>query len=72
MSEVSLQPCYLRTPQAACYLSLSPRTLEKLRVVGGGPEYSKIGRVVLYAIAELDVWLSEHRRRSTSQSGIKS
>ena len=33
----------LRTPEAAAYLGLSPSTLEKLRLYGGGPVYYKSG-----------------------------
>ena len=34
---------YLRTPEAARFLGLSGRTLEKHRTYGTGPRYSKIG-----------------------------
>jgi len=49
MSEptASLPLRYLRTPEAARFLSLSGRTLEKHRTYGTGPAYRKIGgRVV--------------------------
>jgi hypothetical protein len=42
-----LPPRYLRTPEAARFLGLSGRTLEKHRTYGTGPKYCKIGgRVV--------------------------
>ncbi|MFA7413659.1 MAG: helix-turn-helix domain-containing protein [Rhizobium sp.] len=56
----------LRTQGAAEYLSLSASTLNKLRLTGGGPEYIKLGKAVVYDLADLDVWLSSKRRRSTS------
>ena len=57
----------MRTAEAAAYVQLSPGTLAKMRVRGDGPTYSKAGaRVVLYAQDELDNWLKERRRRSTS------
>jgi excisionase family DNA binding protein len=59
---------YLRTAEAAEYLGVSPRTLEKWRLHGGGPHYCRPpGRhVVRYAVADLDRWLGAGRRRSTS------
>lgn len=57
---------YLRTRPAADYIGLSPRTLEKFRLSGSGPNYSKVGRAVLYDRQELDLWLAERRRSSTS------
>jgi hypothetical protein len=50
----------LRTPDAAQYVGLRPGTLERLRVVGGGPPYIKIGRVVVYDVVVLDAWLDAH------------
>jgi len=35
---------FLTTAQAAHYVGLSRRTLEKMRTVGGGPKYRKHGR----------------------------
>ena len=66
MSDTALQPGYIRTRDAARYLSLSYRTLEKLRVTGLGPEYYKMGRAVVYAISDLDAWLARNRRTSTT------
>lgn len=47
---------YLTNDEAAAFLRLSPRTLEKQRVQGGGPRYHKFGRRVLYAIDDLKHW----------------
>jgi Helix-turn-helix domain len=57
---------YLRTPEAARFLSLSPRTLEKHRIFGTGPVYRKIGGRVLYAVADLNAWVDLGTRTSTS------
>jgi hypothetical protein len=51
----------LRRTEAAVYVSTrffpcSPKTLAKLCVVGGGPQYRKAGRVPLYETADLDRW----------------
>ena len=72
------QPTELDTPDvkrmliaedAAAYLGLAPQTLAKLRWSGDSPPYFKVGRRVLYDRAELDVWLSLRKRRSTSDPG---
>lgn len=51
---------------ASTYTGSAASTLNKLRVRGGGPRFVKIGRRVLYDYADLDSWLDEHRRNSTS------
>jgi hypothetical protein len=40
---------YLRTPEAAWFVGLSIRTLEKHRIYGTGPRYSKLGGRVVYS-----------------------
>ncbi len=57
---------FLNNTQAAAYLNLSPRTLEKQRVIGGGPRFRKFGRRVLYARVDLDTWADDRRCASTS------
>jgi hypothetical protein len=47
---------YLNNSEAAEFLRLSPRTLEKQRVIGGGPRFRKFGRRVMYAIEDLEAW----------------
>lgn len=59
---------FLSNDQAAGFLNLSPRTLEKLRVVGGGPTFSKLGRRVVYALEDLQSWVAAKRRASTSDT----
>ena len=51
-----LPPRFLRTPEAARYLGLSGRTLEKHRTYGTGPTYRKIGGRVVYALDDLKAW----------------
>lgn len=60
-SETTLKP-----QQAAEFLGLSKQTLAKLRVYGGGPEYVKIGRRVVYRRDALEVFLSDRARPHTS------
>ena len=58
---------YLTNDEAAEYLRLSPRTLEKQRVLGGGPKFRKFGRRVMYAVVDLDAWAAERSFESTSE-----
>ena len=60
---------FLRTPEAARFLGLSGRTLEKHRVYGTGPRYRKIGGRVVYAVEDLQAWADRGLRNSTSDPG---
>ena len=57
---------YLNTEQAAERYGLSKSWLAKLRVLGGGSPYLKLGRRVLYERASFERWLTSHQRPSTS------
>ncbi len=59
---------YLSNEEAADFLKLSPRTLEKQRVVGGGPRFRKFGRRVVYALDDLVSWAEARRCDSTSDA----
>ncbi|WP_297511037.1 helix-turn-helix domain-containing protein [uncultured Caulobacter sp.] len=59
-------PRFVRTQQAAAYLGLSHRTLEKHRTFGTGPAYRKLGGRVLYAIDDLQAWADRGARVSTT------
>lgn len=61
----------LRTRDAAEYCGSSASTFEKLRLYGGGPQYVKLGRRVVYDPADLDAWLAANRRASTSDEIAK-
>ncbi|ODT06513.1 MAG: hypothetical protein ABS58_11150 [Mesorhizobium sp. SCN 65-20] len=67
---VAIGSQWLRTRQAALYLNLSYRTLEKLRSSGGGPAYRKVGGTVLYRMDELDAWVDLRRFTSTSEEAL--
>jgi hypothetical protein len=47
---------------------VSPRTLQRWRMTGDGPEYMKFGRNVRYERAALDAFKGAHRRTSTSDA----
>ena len=57
---------YLTNDEAAEFLRLSPRTLEKQRVIGGGPRFRKFGRRVMYAITDLEAWADARSFEMTS------
>ena len=61
-------PCViLRPPQAAAYIGLTVSTLAKRRVRGERPHFVRLGmKSVGYHVAELDAWLADCRRSSTS------
>ena len=68
-----LPPRCLRTPEAARFLGLSGRTLEKHRTYGTGPRYSKLGGRVVYRLDDLQAWLNRgakdlHRRTRLGQT----
>jgi predicted DNA-binding transcriptional regulator AlpA len=63
------QPAILATPAAACLLGVSCRTLEKHRIYGTGPNYSKISGRVFYAIGDLTEWAERGAKHSTSDPG---
>lgn len=57
----------LDTVGAAKYTGLAASTLEKARVTGTGPQYAKLGRRVVYRIADLDAWMVKRIVSSTSE-----
>jgi len=62
-------PEFLTNDEAAAFLRLSPRTLEKQRVLGGGPRYRKFGARVLYAVGDLRIWADGRAYGMTSDPG---
>ena len=61
----------LRTPKAARLLDVSERTLEKWRLTGDGPEFIRLGRRgVGYDVRDIESFISERRRLSTSDKGL--
>lgn len=60
----------LTTDQAASYLSFERRTLEGWRHRGGGPPFVRVSaRGVRYRRSDLDGWIGERLRMSTSDPG---
>jgi predicted DNA-binding transcriptional regulator AlpA len=52
-------------------LAVSVRTVQRWREVGEGPSYVKFGRAVRYHPGEVERWLGERVRRSTSDPGSR-
>jgi predicted DNA-binding transcriptional regulator AlpA len=70
LSEVSVgdeQNLVITETEAARRLSVSTRTLQRLRIDGGGPGYVKLSeRRVGYSPAALRRWIEERSAASTS------
>lgn len=59
---------WVNTEEAARHIGLAVSTLEKARLYGGSPPYSKAGRSVRYRLSDLDAWMNDRVVESTSQS----
>ncbi|MGH8503835.1 MAG: helix-turn-helix transcriptional regulator [Gammaproteobacteria bacterium] len=59
---------YLTQAEAANFTRLSPRTLERMRLTGTGPRYSKAGRRVIYSRRAIEEWLEKRTYKSTSDA----
>ena len=55
--------------QAAGLLHVSVKRLQGWRSRGGGPPFRKLGRCVRYAVPDLEAFVQEAVRRSTSDPG---
>ena len=54
-----IEDCWLRRPEAAAHLGISPSLLEKLDALGDGPLCARIGRVRIYKRSTLDQYAAE-------------
>ena len=62
----------LRAPSASAYTGMAVQTLARLRHSGCGPKFIKLGlgkRSIGYRIGDLDDWLDQRVRSSTSDPG---
>ena len=67
--ETEMNDKYMNTREVAAYLGLSPRTLDRYRVKGGGPAFHRFGGCVRYLRADVAAWAAARRVRSTSDDG---
>jgi hypothetical protein len=65
---IPVDPDAMLYPVEAAYLvALSPRTLETLRIRGGGPAFCRIGaRAIRYKRSALLAWCTSRQRENTS------
>ena len=54
---------YLDNDAAASFLGLQPNTLEVWRSQAIGPTFVRVGRKVMYAVADLREWMEARRQR---------
>ncbi len=57
--------------EAADFLNRPVRTLQGLRVRGGGPAFVKMGRSVRYRLSDLDAYVAAGLRASTSETTVR-
>ena len=70
LAEAPVPPVrHLSVSEAATYLGLSVAYLNRLRTIGGGPPFFKVGARCIYSPLDLDTWLALHRRTSTADDG---
>ncbi|MEM8995835.1 MAG: helix-turn-helix domain-containing protein [Acidobacteriota bacterium] len=60
---------FLITAEVGKLTNQSTRTLEKWRQNGTGPSYFRMGRSVRYRLSDVEAWLEQCRRISTSDRG---
>jgi hypothetical protein len=61
-----MPPLYLNQEELARRWKISPRTLERWRWLGRGPEHHKIGGRVLYRVELIEAFEGQSVRSSTS------
>ncbi len=59
---------YLKPREAAQHINSSASTLAKLRLYGGGPQFTRIGRSIRYRRCDLDDFMLERLANSTSEA----
>jgi hypothetical protein len=59
---------YLRASELAKYLGISKATLAKQRCTGEGIRFTRLGRCVMYAVDDVEAYLSDRMRHSTSDA----
>jgi predicted DNA-binding transcriptional regulator AlpA len=61
----------LNTAAAARFTGLSAATLAKLRCMGGGPSFYKLGSRCRYRTSDLTEWLNARRVANTSEASLR-
>ena len=69
MSKSAITERLLNQKEAASYLNMSSRFLEARRHRGGGPPFVRVSaRAIRYRQEDLEEWISERVRTSTSDA----
>lgn len=66
---MNLKDSLLTSRDAAKMLNMSVYWMERKRWLGDGPKYLKVGRAVRYRLSDLEEYLSDRGRNSTSDIG---
>lgn len=61
----TILPRYLSPEDAAKYLGMSHRSIERWRQQGYGPPFSVFERAVRYDVLELDKWMAEKQQNKS-------
>lgn len=61
---------FLTPAHLAKALGVSVKTLERLRMSGGGPKFIKVSKQVRYPIVELDNWVRENLMQQDSPESL--
>ncbi len=69
MRTMTIQRSLTNEAEAARVLHLSVKTLRRWRWAGKGPRFLKIGGAVRYDPADLEAFIDDARRTSTSDDG---
>lgn len=60
----------MTTEQAAAFLGVSPRTMERWRLTGAGPVFRRIVGRVRYQLADLEAFAGENAGRSVAEAPV--
>ena len=55
-------PAYLNEQELSRLTTLSRTTLQTLRSKGGGPPFAKLGRRIVYRLADVERWIEGRTR----------
>lgn len=61
-----VEDSWLRRPEAAAHLGISPSLLEKLDALGDGPLCARIGRVRIYKRSTLDQYAADRSQTNNA------
>ena len=64
----TLEMRYVTAKEAAAFLSINENSLSKMRLYGGGPPFTRIGRRIRYNFGSLQDWL---RARTSSTEPLQ-